>query len=729
MRTRAIALVVAAGLLGLGSCQRPPEGTHGIARHTQALDFETGDILGTVIWNGAAVSGGGARAMMALIPGVTSQPVDETTGSFLFENLPPGSKQIQLFADGCAMPEMQLAAISAPVFAATTTTPSIDITGSAGRVIGNITVNGLPATFGRIHVLDCQNWLVGPAGEFALYLPPGSYTARFIPPTGLAGSFSFSVVAGQVTDLGTVALQTGSLQGTVTWNGGPVTGPEATALVVKVPGAPWQPLDGATGGFSFESLVPGDKTVRVAADGFCNFASNVLAETSAAVSGGTTATAVIDIGTSAGRVHGSVTVNGQPLMFATIGVNNCSAWNVRFGQFALYVPAGTQQLEFRTSSGLLGAVSVTVTAGQDVDVGVLALDSASLQGTVSWNGAAVSGAGAQAMKVEVVDLASQQLDAASGGFDLANLAPGPATVNLHAQSCGDSSMRLDSQAVTLTGGAMTTADFDISGGAGRVAGTITVNGAPLSFGAVGIGNCTPWRMGEQGELDMFLPPGTHLAEVFGQSGRIGTFQIGVVAGQTTDVDSGGTPAGSNVSIQLGGGLTQPGGLSVTFATVSQSGDTTVVESGAGPPPPSGYRILGLGGQPRYWDIDTSAGYTGPITVCIRYDGSQVNGPERNLRLVHDAGQGFANITTTIDQANDIICGTTTSLSPFAVVEPLSPPPSIDDLCPCDGSWNNHGAYVTCVRKAAQSFVTEGRITAAERDALVSAAARSRCGHR
>jgi len=42
-------------------------------------------------------------------------------------------------------------------------------------------------------------------------------------------------------------------------------------------------------------------------------------------------------------------------------------------------------------------------------------------------------------------------------------------------------------------------------------------------------------------------------------------------------------------------------------------------------------------------------------------------------------------------------------------------------------WTNHGQYVSCTAQSAQSFVAEGLITSAAKDALVSAAAQSQCG--
>jgi hypothetical protein len=61
-----------------------------------------------------------------------------------------------------------------------------------------------------------------------------------------------------------------------------------------------------------------------------------------------------------------------------------------------------------------------------------------------------------------------------------------------------------------------------------------------------------------------------------------------------------------------------------------------------------------------------------LTVCVRYDETQVAGPEGNLKLMQRIDSGFVNVTTSVDTANNIICGTTAHLSIFVVVEPLVP---------------------------------------------------------
>jgi hypothetical protein len=55
--------------------------------------------------------------------------------------------------------------------------------------------------------------------------------------------------------------------------------------------------------------------------------------------------------------------------------------------------------------------------------------------------------------------------------------------------------------------------------------------------------------------------------------------------------------------------------------------------------------------------------------------------------------------------------------------------SIDQLCPCDNPWKNHGKYVSCVAHTAEDFVDAGLITDEEKDAIMSGAGGSDCGHK
>jgi hypothetical protein len=107
-------------------------------------------------------------------------------------------------------------------------------------------------------------------------------------------------------------------------------------------------------------------------------------------------------------------------------------------------------------------------------------------------------------------------------------------------------------------------------------------------------------------------------------------------------------------------------VTLTFDQVTGAGATTVTSSSQGAPPPSGFR---LGNPPRYYEIATTATFSGPINVCISYEPSQFNRPAR-LRLFHDGGDGWQDVTTQNDPTAGRICGTVSSLSPFALFESL-----------------------------------------------------------
>jgi hypothetical protein len=126
-----------------------------------------------------------------------------------------------------------------------------------------------------------------------------------------------------------------------------------------------------------------------------------------------------------------------------------------------------------------------------------------------------------------------------------------------------------------------------------------------------------------------------------------------------------TPVGANVTVQVGQ-------VTVTFANVTPpGGDTTLTTSAAGPPPPAGFK---LGDPATYFDITTAASFSPPVNVCITYDPAHFGDPA-SLRLFHFENNAWVDVTVTDPPppAANTICGTVTSLSPFAIFEPASQP--------------------------------------------------------
>jgi len=138
---------------------------------------------------------------------------------------------------------------------------------------------------------------------------------------------------------------------------------------------------------------------------------------------------------------------------------------------------------------------------------------------------------------------------------------------------------------------------------------------------------------------------------------------------------GNTAAGDDVLVQPVDPETGLTPVTVTFDTVSQPGSTTLTTSQTGPSPPSGFR---LGSPPTYYDISTTAQFSDSIMVCIDYTGTSFPNESR-LKLFHHENGAWVNVTTSLDAINNVICGTVTSLSPFAVLEEENAAPVITNI--------------------------------------------------
>ena len=126
-----------------------------------------------------------------------------------------------------------------------------------------------------------------------------------------------------------------------------------------------------------------------------------------------------------------------------------------------------------------------------------------------------------------------------------------------------------------------------------------------------------------------------------------------------------TNPGTNVQINLGSGV------NLTFDNVTGAGNTSLTTSITGPPAPGGFIIV-PSGSPMYYDITTTATFTGNIKLYIQYnDAGMTTQEEAALKLhVYESGQ-WKDVTTSVDVNSNIICGTVSHLSDFAVMSPLA----------------------------------------------------------
>src|SRR5207247_493296 len=148
-----------------------------------------------------------------------------------------------------------------------------------------------------------------------------------------------------------------------------------------------------------------------------------------------------------------------------------------------------------------------------------------------------------------------------------------------------------------------------------------------------------------------------------------------------------TMAGLNVDVLPLDARTGTSPVTVTFAGVTRAGTTTLATGDAGPAAPPGFAA----GRPAvFYELATTAGFSPPVTVCIRFAGTAFSDPS-HVGLFHFEGGAWADRTVFVDPAAEIACGRVTSLSPFAVFErtDFSPPTStaISSPPPNDNGWN------------------------------------------
>jgi hypothetical protein len=148
-----------------------------------------------------------------------------------------------------------------------------------------------------------------------------------------------------------------------------------------------------------------------------------------------------------------------------------------------------------------------------------------------------------------------------------------------------------------------------------------------------------------------------------------------------------TPSGTSITLADHNTATQDG-VSIVFDSVTVAGDSNIqfITNVSGPPPPRGFEILG--NPSVYFDITTSATFTGDITICISYAAlpPTITTPTTMLHYVGTAPNGsWQDVTFFNDVTNREICGRASSLSPFVigsfvtVAPPDTTPPVISNV--------------------------------------------------
>ena len=123
-----------------------------------------------------------------------------------------------------------------------------------------------------------------------------------------------------------------------------------------------------------------------------------------------------------------------------------------------------------------------------------------------------------------------------------------------------------------------------------------------------------------------------------------------------------TPRGGDVVVVPPDSLTGATPVTVTFNSVIVAGFTSLHIYDTGPPPKHGFSLCG-----KYYDLRTTAVYTGSVEVCIDYSGTKCKKP----RLQHYEGSQWVDVVPSYaGPGPSIICGKVSSLSLFALFEPI-----------------------------------------------------------
>jgi hypothetical protein len=161
------------------------------------------------------------------------------------------------------------------------------------------------------------------------------------------------------------------------------------------------------------------------------------------------------------------------------------------------------------------------------------------------------------------------------------------------------------------------------------------------------------------------------------------------------------PAGSNVQVMPPDAVSGQTPVTATFTTVTGAGVMTLTTSPTGPALPAGFA---LGAPARFYDLSTTATFTGAIAVCIDFTGVTFP-PGSTIRLLHFSTGAWSDVTTSV--TGSVACGSVASLSPFAVVRLTTPGPNLTQNGDFSGGLTSWLTFATPDNSYIQATVTAG----------------------
>ena len=146
----------------------------------------------------------------------------------------------------------------------------------------------------------------------------------------------------------------------------------------------------------------------------------------------------------------------------------------------------------------------------------------------------------------------------------------------------------------------------------------------------------------------------------GYASGLGTFTIGLPRAGSTSI-------GADVRVDLY--TPEYPYASLTFDSIVSDGLTSSAITTTGPMP-NGFTAMTA--PPVYLNLETTAGYSGNIQVCLAFDTTNLTDEQAaSQHLYHFVGGIWQDVTS--EQSYGRVCGSTSSLSPFVVGEPVRAP--------------------------------------------------------
>lgn len=358
----------------------------------------------------------------------------------------------------------------------------------------------------------------------------------------------------------------------------------------------------------------------------------VNGDTAAAISGAPSLTTTATSGSAAG---------GYPIS-AAIGTLSAASYTFNFVNGALTV----------------SPVSLLVTADNKTKVFGAPLPNftAMFTGLVNGDTPATIGGGLNFNTSATATSVVGNYPITPGGVSSSNYTISFANGTLAITKAGTSTV-VQSSAATIDPGQLVTFTATVNvvaPGAGAPTGTVT-----FTDGATVIGSGTLNAARQATVTTATLPSGTRsITATYAGDGSF-TGSASPVFSEVVN----NTLVGSNVTVQNTAGSSS---VTTTFTNVTAKGNTTVtpLPSSSTPPLPTGFTVAGDGTLS--FEVQTTATFSGPITICFNVP--SVNNPTdfANLKVLHGEGGVLVDRTSSHDFASRTVCALVSSLSPFVI---------------------------------------------------------------